>query len=58
MTSLGGGGIMRLFDDDFDFVDCATCATGSACGVTGVLDEAVAALIAVFESYLLGDILG
>lgn len=52
------GAIIRLCEEDFDLVDCATCAIGPACGLTGVLDEAVAAFMAVLDRYSLADLLG
>lgn len=51
------GAVIRHCEADFDLVDCAGCAIGPACSLTGVLDEAVAAFMAVLDRYTLADLL-
>lgn len=37
-------------------LDCPACPIAPACGLTGVVDEALAAFFAVFERYTLADL--
>ena len=47
-TRPGGEGLAML--------DCPVCPIAAACGLTGVVDEALAAFFAVLESYTLADL--
>lgn len=51
------GAVIRHTEDDFDLVGCNNCIIAPACGLTSVLDEALAAFIAVLDTYTLADIL-
>lgn len=51
------GQVIRETEDGFDLVDCQRCVIASACGLTGVLDEALAAFMAVLDRYTLADLL-
>jgi Rrf2 family nitric oxide-sensitive transcriptional repressor len=51
------GALIRSTEDGFDLVDCGSCIVAPACGVTGVLDEAVRAFLAVLDRYTLADML-
>lgn len=51
------GALVRHTEDDLDLVDCASCIIGPACGLTGVLDEALLAFLAVLDRYTLADVL-
>ena len=51
------GEVLRLTEEGFDLVDCATCLIAPACGLTAVVNEALRAFMAVFDSYSLNDIL-
>ena len=51
------GALIRATEDGFDLVDCGNCVVAPACGVTGVLSEALAAFLAVLDRYTLADML-
>lgn len=51
------GDVIRHTEDGFDLVDCASCVIAPACGMTSVLNQAMAAFIAVLDSYSLEDLL-
>lgn len=50
------GDLLRHTEDDFDLVPCEGCALSTGCGVSPVLDEAMAAFFAVLDSYTLADL--
>ena len=52
------GALVRATEDGFQLVDCGRCVVGPACGVTGVLGEALAAFLGVLDRYTLADMLG
>ena len=52
------GALVRATEDGFQLVDCGQCVVAPACGVTGVLGEALAAFMAVLDRYTLADMLG
>lgn len=51
------GSVVRHTEDSFDLVDCGSCIIAPACGLTGVLREALAAFMAVLDGYTLDDML-
>ena len=51
------GALIRHTENDFDLVGCGRCIIAPACGMTSVLDEAVAAFLAVLDRYSLADAL-
>lgn len=51
------GALIRATEDGFQLVDCGRCVVAPACGVTGVLGEALAAFLAVLDRYTLADML-
>jgi len=51
------GSVVRHTEDGFDLVDCGSCIIAPACGATSVLREALAAFMAVLDSYTLDDLL-
>lgn len=51
------GTVIRHTEDGFDLVDCGSCVIAPACGLTGALGEALAAFMAVLDSYTLDDLL-
>jgi Rrf2 family nitric oxide-sensitive transcriptional repressor len=51
------GAVVRQTEDGFNLVDCSGCAVAPACGVTGVLGEALGAFLAVLDRYTLADML-
>ncbi|QCI96416.1 MULTISPECIES: Rrf2 family transcriptional regulator [unclassified Novosphingobium] len=51
------GALIRQTEDGFDLVDCGGCVVAPACGLTGVLKEALGAFLAVLDRYTLADLL-
>ncbi len=51
------GAVVRHTEDGFDLVDCGSCIVAPACGLTGVLKEALGAFMAVLDRYTLADLL-
>lgn len=51
------GQVVRETEDGFDLADCQRCVISSACGFSSVLDEALAAFLAVLDKYTLADLL-
>lgn len=51
------GNVIRHTEDGFDLVDCGSCVIAPACGMTSVLNQAMAAFMAVLDSYTLDDLL-
>jgi Rrf2 family nitric oxide-sensitive transcriptional repressor len=51
------GALVRDTEDRFDLVDCGSCVVAPACGVTGVLNEALDAFLGVLDRYTLADML-
>lgn len=51
------GTVIRHTEDGFDLLDCGTCVIAPACGLTGVLKEAVGAFLKVLDAYSLADLL-
>jgi Rrf2 family nitric oxide-sensitive transcriptional repressor len=50
------GAVVRHTEEGFDLVDCGSCVIAPACGLTGVLGEALGAFMRVLDSYTLGDL--
>lgn len=51
------GAVVRDTEEGLELADCGGCVVASACGVTGVLNEAMAAFLAVLDRYTLADML-
>jgi len=51
------GELVRHTEEGFDLVDCGSCVIAPACGLTGVLKEALAAFLAVLDRYTLADLM-
>ncbi|WP_404479210.1 Rrf2 family transcriptional regulator [Novosphingobium sp. BL-52-GroH] len=51
------GTLVRHTEEGFDLVDCGSCVIAPACGLTGVLKEALGAFLGVLDSYTLADLL-
>jgi Rrf2 family nitric oxide-sensitive transcriptional repressor len=50
------GEVVREMEDGFELVDCGSCTIAAGCGMTRVLNEAVRAFLAVFDSYTFADL--
>ncbi|WP_257556826.1 Rrf2 family transcriptional regulator [Sphingobium sp. CFD-2] len=55
--SINIGAVIRHTEDGFDLVDCGSCVIAPACGLTGVLSEALDAFLAVLDRYSLADLM-
>lgn len=51
------GELVRHTEEGFDLVDCASCFIAPACGLNGVLAEALTAFMAVLDGYTLADLI-
>jgi len=54
---IGVGEVVRHTEEGFQLADCSGCALSPACGLTGVLAEGVQAMLAVFDSYTIADLI-
>ena len=50
------GAVVRHTEEDFDLVECGACIIAPACGLTGVLGEALSAFMQTLDGYTLADI--
>lgn len=51
------GALVRDTEEGFDLADCGNCVIAPACGLTGVLGQALAAFMTVLDGYTLADLL-
>lgn len=51
------GALVRHTEDDLQLVECGSCLIAPACGMTGVLDEALLAFLHVLDRHSLADVL-
>ncbi len=51
------GALVRHTEDGFDLLECGSCIIAPACGLTGVMAEALAAFMAVLDGYSLADVM-
>ena len=51
------GEVVRHTEEGFQLADCSGCALSPACGLTGVLAQGMQAMLAVFDSYTIADLL-
>lgn len=50
------GAVVRHAEGGFDLADCEGCVIAPACGLTGALQEALGAFLAVLDRYTLEDL--
>jgi Rrf2 family nitric oxide-sensitive transcriptional repressor len=50
------GEIVRHAEEGFDLVECGSCVIAPACGLTGVLGQALGAFMRVLDGYTLADL--
>ncbi|CAG4914280.1 unnamed protein product [Acidocella sp. C78] len=58
-AKIGLGEVVRAMEPSLALVTCqegGACAIGGCCGLQGVMNEAQAALLAVFDRYTLADV--
>lgn len=51
------GDVVRQTEQGFELAECDSCVIAPACGLSGVLNEALAAFMAVLDRYTLADLL-
>lgn len=51
------GALVRHTEDSLELVECGSCIIGGACGLTGVLGEALQAFLSVLDGYSLADVI-
>ncbi|ARS29420.1 Rrf2 family transcriptional regulator [Sphingomonas sp. KC8] len=51
------GEVVRHTEEGFQLADCSGCVLSPACGLTGVLAQGMQAMLAVFDSYTIADLL-
>src|SRR3546814_8448930 len=47
------GAVIRHTEDGFDLLDCDNCIVAPACGLTGILRQALGAFLCVLDAYTL-----
>jgi Rrf2 family nitric oxide-sensitive transcriptional repressor len=57
-AEIGIGSVVRQTETGLDLADCGSCVIAPACGLTGVLSEAMHAFLAVLDRYNLADVTG
>jgi len=50
------GAVVRHTEEGFALVDCGSCMIAPACGLPGVLNQALAAFMGVLDRYSLADL--
>lgn len=50
------GDVVRHTEEGFDLVNCGSCIIAPACGLTGVLAEALTAFMRTLDGYTLADL--
>ncbi len=51
------GAVVRSMEEDLQLVDCGSCLVAPACGLTGALNKALYAFMAVLDGYTLADLM-
>lgn len=51
------GEVARQTEDGFQLLNCGDCVAAPACGLTGILQQAVDAFLAVLDRYTVADLL-
>jgi Rrf2 family nitric oxide-sensitive transcriptional repressor len=51
------GEVVRWTEEGFTLADCSGCLLSPACGLTGMMAEGAAAMLEVFDSYTIADLL-
>jgi len=55
-SEINVGEVVRHTEEGFDLVDCGSCIIAPACGLTGVLGEALGAFMRTLDRYTLADL--
>lgn len=54
---IGVGDVVRRMEESLELVECGSCPIAPACGLTGVLNEALGAFLGVLDRYSLADLI-
>jgi Rrf2 family transcriptional regulator, nitric oxide-sensitive transcriptional repressor len=57
-NAISVGSVIRASEPDMALTPCPECVIQPACGLTGVLDQALAAFMAVLDAYTVADLVG
>ncbi len=55
-SEINVGAVVRHTEEGFDLVECGACIIAPACGLTGVLGEALSAFMRTLDGYTLADL--
>jgi Rrf2 family nitric oxide-sensitive transcriptional repressor len=55
-AAINVGDVIRHTEDELQLLDCGACAIATACGLSGVVGEAMRAFMAVLDGYTLADL--
>jgi Rrf2 family nitric oxide-sensitive transcriptional repressor len=55
-AAINVGDVIRHTEDELQLLDCGACAIAPACGLSGVVGEAMRAFMAVLDGYTLADL--
>jgi len=50
------GEVVRQTEEGFQLADCGSCTLSPACGLTGVLAQGVTAMLKVYDSHTIADL--
>lgn len=50
------GEVVRQTEEGFQMADCSSCTLSPACGLTGVLAQGVTAMLKVYDSHTIADL--
>lgn len=56
-NAISVGEVVRHTEEGFQLADCSGCILSPACGLTGVLAKGMQAMMAVFDSHMIADLL-
>ncbi len=57
-NAISVGSVIRASEPDMALTPCSECIIQPACGLTGALDQALAAFMAVLDAYTVADLVG
>ncbi|MGE0775162.1 MAG: Rrf2 family transcriptional regulator [Sphingomonadaceae bacterium] len=56
-TEISVGEVVRHTEEGLQLANCSECSLSPACGLTGVLAQGMAAMLNVFDSFTIADLL-
>ena len=55
-SKISVGEVVRKTEEGFQLADCPSCTLSPACGLTGVLAQGVTAMLKVYDSHTIADL--